>query len=157
MDSDDLSKSFLVRRLIGRKGNSQEDEDIVDEEDAALANQENGTINNGRPAAPRSGRSWGARGISVSADDTLAAHERPGAQRQGSYADDEEAQDAQMADPAHFEDEDDEEADAPPPPPAKDDTQKRREKTASPIERAHTPADDVGSSAEEWQENTGGK
>lgn len=163
VDSDDLSKSFIVRRFIGRKGNSESDEDVVDEDTAALAGQENGTIGgNGsvtRPSAPRSGRSWGTRGISVSADDTLAARDRPGAQRQGGYADNEAAGDAgsQMADPSHFEDDggdDDEDADAPPPP-AKDAGYEPRSNPTSPTE-PHAPGTDVfGSSAEEWQENTG--
>ena len=153
VDSDDLSKSFIVRRFIGRKGNSEEDEDVVDE-DAALAGQEGGIINNnGRPAAPQNGRSWGARGISVSADDTLSAPDRPGAQRQGSYADLDATQDAQMADPSHFLDED-EDVDAPPPP-AKDSGYKPRSSPTSPL---IADTDDVlGSSAEEWQENTGAK
>ena len=51
VDSDDLSKSFLVRRFIsGRR--SQDNNDDIAEEDEALAGQESGTI---RPsaAAPR--------------------------------------------------------------------------------------------------------
>lgn len=153
VDSDDLSKSFLVRRFIGRQTNSEDgDDDIVDEDAAALAGQENGTINS-RPSAPRSGRSWGARGISVSADDTLAAADRPQAQRQGSYADNEATRDARMADPSHFED-DDEDADAPPPP-AKNDGYQARSNPTSPTESDHEGAHVLGSSAEEWQENTG--
>lgn len=156
VDSDDLSKSFLVRRLIGARqghaGGAEEDEDIADE-DAALAGQENGTI---RPSAQRSARSWGVRGISVSADDTLAAHDqanRPGAQRTSSYADDAAATDAQMVDPAHFEDDEDEDADAPPPP-AKDTGYKPRSNPTSPTE-PEGAAEHIGSSAEEWLENTG--
>ncbi|KAK5130259.1 hypothetical protein LTR08_002260 [Meristemomyces frigidus] len=154
VDSDDLSKSFIVRRFIGRQGNSEEDTDIVDE-DAALAGQENGTINNsGRPTAPHSGRSWGARGISVSADDTLSAPDRPGAQVQSSYADLDATQDTQMADPSHFIDEDDEDVDAPPPPVAKDTGYRPRSNPTSPL----GSEDDMhGSSAGEWQENTGAK
>ena len=120
VDSDDLSKSFLVRRIIGRGSRADHEDEGVADEDAALAGQENGTIT---PQAPRSGRSWGARGISVSADDTLDRQDRPGAQ-QGSYQDQAAASDAQMIDPTHFEDDDDDDADAPPPPVAKDDKYK---------------------------------
>lgn len=112
MDSDDLSKSFLVRRIIGRGSRADREDEDATEEDGALGGQQNGTI---RPSAPRSGRSWGARGISVSADDTLPDRQN-GAQ--GVYADATAEGDAQMIDPAHFEDDDDTDA---PPPPAKDD------------------------------------
>ena len=114
VDSDDLSKSFLVRRIIGhgsRADHEDEDEDLA-EEDAALAGQENGTARN--QPLPKV-RAWGGRGISVSADDTLHDH-----QGGGSYADNTAAGDAQMIDPAHFEDDDDDDADAPPPPVPKD-------------------------------------
>jgi len=150
VDSDDLSKSFLVRRFIGhpRAGQDGEDEDdIVDEDTATLAGQENGTIRPNGPPRTRSGRSWGPRGISVSADDTLAEHERPGDGIGASYADDAGTQDAQMVDPSQFEDNEDE-TDAPPPP-AKDDKYKLQSPTD---EEAHT-ADHVGSSAEEWQDD----
>ncbi|CAK4033685.1 ER lumen -retaining receptor [Lecanosticta acicola] len=126
VDSDDLSKSFLVKRFIGRRGNRNdtEDEDIADE-DEGLAGQENGTI---RPA----GRNWGPRGVSVSADDTLQEHF------------DGSARDATMVDPSHFEDLDDD-VDAPPPP-AKD------QKPAPPPKETE---ETVGSSAGEWQDDPG--
>ncbi|KAK4542929.1 hypothetical protein LTR36_006118 [Oleoguttula mirabilis] len=160
VDSDDLSKSFIVRRFIGRKGNSEDDEDIVDEDTAALAEQENGTSNgNGRPSVPRSGRSWGARGISVSADETLAAADRPGAQSKHgeSYADNVAAEDApQMADPSHFEDDGDDEEDVDAPlPPAKDAGYHPRSNPTSPTDSHARAAELMGSSAGEWQENTG--
>ena len=144
VDSDDLSKSFLVRRIIGRGSRAdQEDADVADE-DAALAGQENGTIG---PQPERSGRSWGARGISVSADDTLERHDQPGSE-QGHYQDTTAAGDALMIDPAHFEDDDDD-ADAPPPPVAKDDKYK-------PFE---VPEDEQGEgvdiSTTTWAQNTG--
>ena len=118
VDSDDLSKSFLVRRFIsGRR--SQDNNDDIAEEDEALAGQESGTI---RPsaAAPRGGggggSNWGARGISVSADNTLDHHH---------HHTDIDA--SEIADPAAFEDETDDEDDpiknhknnAQHPPPAK--------------------------------------
>ena len=146
IDSDDLSKSYLVGRFIGRGSRAdQEDNDGADEE-AALGRQENGVI---RPQAPRSGRSWGARGISVSADDTLAEHQDRADGHQGGYADIMAAGDAQMIDPAHFEDEDDD-ADAPPPPVAKDDKYKSSEATEHQQDSA-----DMDVSTTEWAQNTG--
>lgn len=121
VDSDDLGKSFLVRRFIGnnkKRSAAQEEEDIADE-DEALAGQENGTIR------PSGGQGWGARGISVSADDTLEEHQARGPQ--------------ELSNPDAFEDEE-EEADAPPPP-AKD---------ARSV--AHEEADD---SAKQWARASG--
>ncbi|KAI6860460.1 hypothetical protein KC338_g6983 [Hortaea werneckii] len=154
VDSDDLTKSFLVRRFIGKRGSTGSEDGEADEDAEALARQENGTIQDGGRSA--GGRNWGARGISVSADDTLAEHERPGARRQESYSDAAQADAQPMADPASFEDDDDD-GDAPPPP-AKDSADtKHRKEDGDPVERSSTPADAVGSSAGEWQENTGPK
>lgn len=133
MDTDDLSKSFIVKRFIGRRGNrtsTEEDEDLADD-DTTLSNQENGII---KP--PRSGRSWGARGVSVSADDTLQEHL------------DHSSRDAEIVDPSHFEDSDDDDADAPPPP-AKDNPNK-------PHPLPKDEDDIVGSSAGEWQNDGSG-
>ncbi|KAI7356582.1 dihydroxy-acid and 6-phosphogluconate dehydratase [Hortaea werneckii] len=144
VDSDDLTKSFLVRRFIGKRGSTGSEDGEADEDAEALARQENGTIQDGGRSA--GGRNWGARGISVSADDTLAEHERPGARRQESYSDAAQADAQPMADPASFEDDDDE-ADAPPPP-AKDNSEnKHKKENEDPVERSSTPADAVGSSA----------
>lgn len=129
VDSDDLRNSYIVGSFIGRRNNrnsSEEDEDIT-EEDAALASQENGVV---RPSAPHSSRSWGARGISVSADDTLANHHDS---------------DARMVDPSHFED-DESDIDAPPPPPPAKDTSKTDGEDEGEADET------VGSSASEWQE-----
>lgn len=127
VDSDDLSKSFIVKRFIGKRGNqnSDEDDDITEEEDR-LAEQENGNI---RPGATRSPSDrWGARGISVSADDTLQEHL------------DHSSRDAQMVDPSHFEDDDDDDDDVDnvPPPPAKD---------PAPHSKASESASSAGSSS----------
>ncbi|EMF14570.1 ER_lumen_recept-domain-containing protein [Sphaerulina musiva SO2202] len=127
VDSDDLSKSFIVKRFIGKRGNqnSNEDDDITEEEDR-LAEQENGNI---RPGATRSPSDrWGARGISVSADDTLQEHL------------DHSSRDAQMVDPSHFEDDDDDDDDVDnvPPPPAKD---------PAPHSKASESASSAGSSS----------
>lgn len=138
VDSDDLSKSFLVKRLIGRRGNrNSTDGDNEDEDDAdtaTLSAQENGTV---RPSANRSGRSWGARGISVSADEPEHHEEDDGA----AYLD-QAAGDAQMADPSHFEDDSDNDA---PPPPAKD----AKSKSGALDDDAD---EEIGSSAVEWQD-----
>jgi hypothetical protein len=144
VDSDDLSKSFFVKRLIGRRGNRNstdgEHEDEEDADVATLSAQENGTV---RPSASRSGRSWGARGISVSADQPEDQDDDDGA----GYLD--QVGDAQMVDPSHFEDdsEDDANADAPPPP-AKDTKSKSKTVRGSVDETEQ----EVGSSAGEWQD-----
>lgn len=144
VDSDDLNKSFFVKRLIGRRGNRNstegENEDEEDADIATLSAQENGTV---RPSVSRSGRSWGARGISVSADQPEENEDDDAA----AYLD-QAAGDAQMVDPDHFaDDSDDDTADAPPPP-AKD--------TRLRTEERHGGADEaeegIGSSAVEWQD-----
>ncbi|TKA66333.1 hypothetical protein B0A55_10577 [Friedmanniomyces simplex] len=149
VDGDDLSKSFLVRRFIGHRGGTADEEDVVDE-DAALARQEGGTV----PAPERGGRSWGARGISVSADDTLAEHDRTTTAARNTGG---------IADPAAFEDDDDDDADAPLPPPTAKAVETHAKATGDGL--APEPVDEegyssdvlVGSSAEEWQENDGGE
>lgn len=130
IDADDLSKSFFVRRIIGR-GSRADREDDGDEE----AQQ---------PAQPqRNGNKFGSRGISVSADDTIPELDGGPDHLRGRYADETAAGDAQMIDPAHFEDDDDDDADAPPPPVAKDDKYKGNDEL---------PEDD---STTEWAQNTG--
>lgn len=62
VDADDLRHSWLLRRIFGRRG-EQED---VDEERGAFEGE--GNARGSRP-------NWGARGISISADDTLDEHE----------------------------------------------------------------------------------
>ncbi|KAK0307870.1 hypothetical protein LTR01_005201 [Friedmanniomyces endolithicus] len=151
VDGDDLSKSFLVRRFIGHGRGSAEEEDLADE-DTALVRQENGTAS--APTA-RGGRSWGARGISVSADDTLAEHDRVtiAARNTGGG----------MADPAAFEDEDDNDDDTDSPLPHSKATpidtaakvrSKENDLAPEPVgEEGYSSDILVGSSAEEWQEN----
>jgi hypothetical protein len=58
VDSDDLSRGWLIGRILGHKDTE------VDEESEPAANGANGST--GRP---RAGGRWGARGISVSADE----------------------------------------------------------------------------------------
>lgn len=65
MDSDDLRKGWLVNRVLGeRRGDS------LDEE-APIRHTDDGQ---GTENVSRSNR-WGARGISVAADDTLHDHQ----------------------------------------------------------------------------------
>lgn len=60
VDSDDLSRGFLVSRVLGRADPS------VDDEERGLVDGVNG---NGSAGAPTKGGKWGRRGISVSADE----------------------------------------------------------------------------------------
>lgn len=136
VDSDDLSKSFLVRRFVGRQrntNNNTEDDDDMADEDADLARQESGTI---RP----SGNRWGSRGISVSADDTLPEHF------------DHSARDAQprFQDPSEFEDlDDDDDADAPPPP-AKDNKGDKKSTQATAANNPTHTTQDQSESTQAW-------
>lgn len=69
VDSDDLSKGWIVKRLIGRRPNEEEDEE------APAYNHQDGAVD---PRPKSSSQRWGPRGISVSADDTTheAEHDR---------------------------------------------------------------------------------
>ena len=60
VDSDDLSRGFLVSRVLGR-GDA-----LVDDEER---NPVDGAGNTSRAGAPQKRGNWGPRGISVSADD----------------------------------------------------------------------------------------
>ena len=71
VDSDDLRKGFLVNRVINH-GRPSQDEDP----EAQPADHTEG------PARPNANR-WGARGVSVSADDTLDRHQETGTARPG--------------------------------------------------------------------------
>lgn len=71
VDSEDLSKGWLVKRIIGRRTNHEDEEEApVFNDRQSCATKDNrtvtGTINSSRP---RGGQKWGPRGISVSADD----------------------------------------------------------------------------------------
>jgi ER lumen protein retaining receptor len=63
IDSDDLRKGFLVNRVINRGRASQE-------EDPEVPSADDGSEALPRPSANR----WGARGVSITADDTLDSH-----------------------------------------------------------------------------------
>lgn len=86
VDADDLSKGFIVRRLIGTQQHEPEGE-VGFGDNAAPDGQKGGTA---RYSAPTLSKSWGAKGISVSADDTLPERLENGA--------------AGVVDPPHCED-----------------------------------------------------
>ena len=62
VDSDDLSRGFLVSRVLGRGDASMEDEERV---------PVNGAGSDGSLGAPKNRGNWGPRGISVSADEEV--------------------------------------------------------------------------------------
>ena len=78
MDADDIGRGWLLRSVFRNKavvGNVDEDDD---EESAPPLGGANGN-SNGRPSVPgRTGSKakWGARGVSVQADDSVIAAER---------------------------------------------------------------------------------
>lgn len=85
MDTDDLRSSWLLRAIFGNKhvvGSVDEDEESA----PALGRSANN--HDSRPKPGRNGSSkWGARGISVSADDNVLESER---HRQRDFEDQEE-------------------------------------------------------------------
>lgn len=97
VDSDDLSRGWLINRLVGRKSL-----DFDDEEEAGATRGVSAEGRNGA-ARPSKGR-WGARGISVSADEGVHDVQR----KKGSDPESEP-----LTDPTAFEDDDDED-DLPP-------------------------------------------
>lgn len=118
MDQDDLRNGWLLRRIFGNKhvasATDDGDEDEDEDEESAPARGGNG---NGSTRKPKS--KWGARGISVSADEgVLDAEQR----RTGTYDGQEDGiidsagegdEDAKMRDPDELakilEDDDDDE------------------------------------------------
>ena len=67
VDSDDLSRGFLVSRILGRGDTS------MDDEESATVDRVGG---NGSAGAPKRGGNWGPRGISVSADEDVISQTR---------------------------------------------------------------------------------
>lgn len=67
VDSDDLSRGFLVSRILGRG-----DTNMDDEESATV----DGVRGNGSAGGPKTGGNWGPRGISVSADEDVISRTR---------------------------------------------------------------------------------
>jgi hypothetical protein len=101
VDSEDLSRGWLVGRLVGRKSLDFD----FDEEEATARNEEAA-----QPRAKTTNKGWGSRGISVSADEGVLDREtrRPPA---GKAKNPEEQP---LADPDAFEDDSDDGVDAPP-------------------------------------------
>ena len=71
VDSDDLSRGFLVSRVLGRGDTGMEDEE---------RGPVDGLSSNGGAGASKKGGNWGPRGISVSADEDVMNQTR---QREG--------------------------------------------------------------------------
>jgi hypothetical protein len=76
VDSDDLNKSWVLRRVLGRRGRDGDDDD--EEGRSSLGDAE--VYGRDVPARTEGSRGraggWGRRGISVSADDDVLAAER---------------------------------------------------------------------------------
>lgn len=99
VDSDDLSRGFLVNRVLGKVA--------PPDEEGEEAGEIGGTAENGNIRhEPNTKGRWGARGISVSADDTLEQAQRAGKTNKASYADAQEAH----GEAAHVLSEDEEDA-----------------------------------------------
>lgn len=88
VDSEDLSRGWLLSRILGRP-----DSEHLDEERTAL----DGTDENGSARRPaRVGGQWGARGISVSADEGVL--DMPQRQKTKVHPGDSKARDDELAD-----------------------------------------------------------
>jgi ER lumen protein retaining receptor len=68
VDSEDLRKGWLVNRVLGAGRRSTE----VDEEDGYASVENSAAAANGQARVPTR---WGARGVSISADDTLEEYQ----------------------------------------------------------------------------------
>ena len=100
VDGEDLSKGWLISRILGHNGVSDGDGDAAEREGLARRQEEgNGRL---QVDARTEARGWGPRGISVSADEGVfeAGGEQHRDGRSGAKDD--------MTDPAAFEDDDDE-------------------------------------------------
>lgn len=90
VDGEDLSRGWLVSRIIGRRSIDELGRDAGERE--GLARQEEGAVENNGRSSDR----WGARGISVSADEGVHDVQPANGGVKGG-----------MTDPADFEDDDD--------------------------------------------------
>lgn len=75
VDSDDMSKGWLVNRFLGTGSRNSES---LDEEEATAGLPSPGSNDQRYPSreTKKPANRWGARGVSVSADETLEDHER---------------------------------------------------------------------------------
>ena len=105
VDSEDLSRGWLVRRLIGRERQDLEDE----ERRAALNDAESPGNGSARSGTRRTHNKWGRRGISVSADEGLAEADDQTSRKQDAkgYAGHGQNDSDGLADPSAFEDDSD--------------------------------------------------
>lgn len=71
LDGDDLNKSWVLNRVLGRRSTT-----LDEEESPALG--EDGDVDDFERSNGRGRGAWGSRGISVSADDDILAAERDG-------------------------------------------------------------------------------
>ncbi|KAI9698265.1 MAG: hypothetical protein M1820_007535 [Bogoriella megaspora] len=104
VDSEDLSRGWLVSRLLGRDRVDVEDEETQPAGDGEHRRAMTGST--ARSATMKAPNKWGRRGISVSADDSLAevnADTKAGTIR--GYADHDQSNGNGLADPSAFEDE----------------------------------------------------
>ncbi|KAI9659118.1 MAG: hypothetical protein M1821_002078 [Bathelium mastoideum] len=109
VDSDDLSRGWLVSRLIGRERQDLEDGERRPASNAA-SGPGNGLVGSGTRRA-QSTNKWGPRGISVSADEGLAEEDSRASRKQNikpnalnGYVDHGQNTDHELADPSAFED-----------------------------------------------------
>jgi hypothetical protein len=103
VDADDLSRGWLISKILGRPSMNVEDEETR----PALDGEEDGEVT----PTPKRVSNWGKRGISVRADDSVSADE---GQRQRERDTAIDAPDAKMKDPdelARVLDDDDDEED----------------------------------------------
>jgi ER lumen protein retaining receptor len=70
VDSDDLRKGFLVHRALDHTQGARDSVDEAEAQDQQHQHQQQAPAS--RP--PKTANRWGARGVSVSADDTLETH-----------------------------------------------------------------------------------
>lgn len=106
MDADDLSRGWLISKILGRPSMNVEE----DEEARPALNGSGGEEDGEITPTPKRSSNWGKRGISVRADDSVLADE---ARRQRERDTAIEAPDARMRDPDELarvlDDDDDEE------------------------------------------------
>lgn len=108
VDGEDMRRGWLLSKIFGRPSLSVDEQDEDEESRPALNGHGDGDVR--RPAAKRNGSGWGARGISVSADEGVLADERETENENDVFSEG----DAQMKDPdelAKILDDDDESSD----------------------------------------------
>lgn len=96
VDADDLRRSWLLRRIFGRVApRSQDDDDDVDDVESGPGGAHGDSGGRGGSNRPK----WGARGISISADDGVYDAEREHLTQTEGVTDAAVDPDARMRDP----------------------------------------------------------